>query len=81
MCDSDFSIRGCSVCARKWDKLYVGECMALTIDLRGMFGLCTFSSPYSFSGKGFVSFNVDLVYWECCFSPLERGSWCSMQLY
>ena len=23
MCDSDFSVRSCSVCARKWDKLYV----------------------------------------------------------
>jgi len=38
-CDSDFLVRGCSVCARKWDKLYVGECMALTIGLSGMFGL------------------------------------------
>jgi len=37
MCDSDFSVRNCSVCARKRDKLYVGECIALTIGLRGMF--------------------------------------------
>jgi len=56
MCDSDFSIKGCSVCARKRDKLYVRECMALIIGLRGMFGLCTFNSPYSF-----VDFNIDLV--------------------
>ena len=35
-------MRGCSVCAR--DKLYIGECKALTIGLNGMFGLCTFGS-------------------------------------
>ena len=35
-------MRGCNVCAR--DKLDVGECMALTIGLNGMFGLCTFGS-------------------------------------
>ena len=35
--------------------------MALTISLRGMFGLCTFGSPCSLGGRGFVSFNVDLV--------------------
>jgi len=40
------------VFARKQAKLYVGECMALTIGLRGMFGLCTFGSPYSL-GKRF----------------------------
>ena len=61
MCDSDFPVRGCSVCARKWDKLYIGECMALTFGLRGMFGLCTFGSPYSLGGRRFVDFNVDLV--------------------
>jgi len=33
MCDSDFPVRGCSIRARKWDKLYVGEYMALTIGL------------------------------------------------
>ena len=63
MCDSDFSMRGCSVCARKRDKLY-GEYMALrsmAIGLRGMFGLCTFDSPYNLDGRGFVGFNVDLV--------------------
>ena len=60
MCDSDFLVRSCSVCARK-RKLYVGECMALTIGLSGMFGLCTFGSPYSFGGRGYVGFNVDLV--------------------
>ena len=42
MCDSDFPVTGCFICARKRDKLYVEKCMALTIDLRGMFGLCTF---------------------------------------
>ena len=57
MCDSDFSVRNCSVCASKRDKLYVGECMALTISLRGMFGLYTFGSPYSLGGRD----NVDLV--------------------
>ena len=41
MCDSDFLMKGCNVCARKRDKLYVGECMAVKIDLRE-FGLCTF---------------------------------------
>ena len=61
MCDSDFPVKGCSVCARKRDKLYVGECMALTIGLRGMFGLCTFSNPFSLGGRGFVGFNVDFT--------------------
>jgi len=37
-CDSDFPVRDYSVCARKRDKLYVGECMALTIGLKGMYG-------------------------------------------
>ena len=64
MCDSDFPVRGCSVCARKWDKLYIGECMALTFGLRGMFGLCTFGS---LDGRGFVGFNVDLVLLEMMF--------------
>jgi len=49
------------VCARKRDKLYVGECMALTICLRRIFGLCTFGNPYSLGGRRFVSFNVNLV--------------------
>ena len=40
MCDSDFPVRGCSVRARKWDKLYVGEYGAN--NRSGMFGLCTF---------------------------------------
>ena len=40
MCDSDFPVRDCSVCGS--GKLYVEESMALTIGLRGMFGLCTF---------------------------------------
>jgi len=35
-------VRVCGVCARKRDKLYVEECMALTIGLSKMFGLCTF---------------------------------------
>ena len=56
-------------------KLYVKECMALTIDLRGMFGLvCTFGSPYNLDGREFVCFNVDLVLLEII-SPLV--SWCS----
>ena len=46
---------------RKRDKLYVGECMALTIGLRGIFGLCIFDSPYSLGERGFIGFNVDLV--------------------
>jgi len=61
MCDSDFPVRSCSVYAKKRDKLYVGECMTLTIGLSGMFCLCTFGNPYSLGGKGFVDFNVDLV--------------------
>jgi len=51
MCDSDFPVRGCNVCARKRDKLYFGKCMTLTISLSGMFSLCTFGSPYSL-GRG-----------------------------
>ena len=61
MCNSDFPVRGCSICARKRDKLYIGECIALTIGLKGMFDLCIFGSPYSLGGRGFVGFNVDLV--------------------
>ena len=49
------------VCARKRDKLYVGEYMALTIGLRRICGLCTFGNPYSLGGRGFVCFNVNLV--------------------
>ena len=60
ICDSFFPVRDCSVCARKRDKLYVGECIALTIGLRGMFGLCTFGSPYSLDRRRF-GFNVNLV--------------------
>jgi len=37
MCDSNFPVKGCNVCARKRDKVYVGECMVLTIGLRRMF--------------------------------------------
>ena len=37
------------------------SCMALTISLRRMFDLCTFSSPYSLDERGFVGFNVDLI--------------------
>jgi len=55
----DFS-RDCSVCAKKQNKFYVRECMALTIGLSEMFGLCIFGNPYSF-GRGFVSFNVNLI--------------------
>ena len=39
ICDSDFPGRSCSVCARKRDKLYVGEWIVI-IGLRGC--LCTF---------------------------------------
>jgi len=68
MCDSNFPVRNCSVCARKRSyisyvglyKLYVGERMAPTIDLREMFGLCTFDSLYSLGRRKFVDFNVDL---------------------
>jgi len=75
-CDSDFLVRGCSVCTRKQDKLYVGECMSLTIDLRRVFGLCTFDSPYNLGGNGFVGFNVDLVLWECCFFSIKILMFC-----
>ena len=61
MCDSVFPVRGCSVFARKRDRLNVGDFMALTIGLRGTLGLCIFDSPYSLGGKGFVGFNVFLV--------------------
>ena len=37
------------------------SCMALTISLRRMFDLCTFSSPYSLDERGFVGFNIDLI--------------------
>ena len=55
-------MRGCSVCARKRDKLYVGECMALAIGLSRMFSLCTFDSPFSLGGRGFKRFNVDFSF-------------------
>jgi len=35
--------------------------MALIIGLSGMFGLFTFGSLYSFGGRGYVGFNVDLI--------------------
>ena len=57
MCDLNFPVRGCSICARKRDKLYIGKCMTLTISLSGLFSLCTFGS---LGGRG-KSFNVDLV--------------------
>jgi len=38
--------------------------MALTIGLKGMFGLCIFDSPCSLGGRGFVSLNVDLILLE-----------------
>ena len=44
MCDSDFPVRGYSVCVRKRDKLYVEECMMLIIDLE-IFGLYDFWKP------------------------------------
>jgi len=37
------------------------SCMSLTIGLSGMFGLCTFGSPYSLDGRGYVGFDVDIV--------------------
>jgi len=37
------------------------SCMSLTIGLSGMFGLCTFGSPYSLGGRGYVGFDVDIV--------------------
>ena len=61
MSNSNFSVKGCSIYARKRDKLYVREFIALTIGMRGMFGLCTFGSSYSLDGRGFVSFSVDLA--------------------
>jgi len=39
--------------------MYVGECIA--IGLRGMFGLCTFDSPYNLGGRGFVGFDLILL--------------------
>jgi len=42
-------VRSCSVCAKKRDKLYVGECMALIISLREMFGC---GSPYRLGERG-----------------------------
>ena len=76
MCDSDFPVRGYSVCVGKRDKLYVGECI---IDLRGYLVCMTFGSPYSLSEREFVDFNVDLILLECYFFPPR--SRCSMQLY
>jgi len=59
-CDSDFP-GYCSVYVRKQDKLYVGKCMALTIDLSKMFGLCILGSPYSLDGREYVGLNIDFI--------------------
>jgi len=67
MCDSDFSMRDCTVCVRKRDKLYVEECMALTIGMSGIFDLLLIV----LAGKDFLM--LICFYWKCCFSPL--GSW------
>ena len=79
MCDSDFSVRSYSVCPRKRE-LYVGEYMALTIGLREIFGLCTFGSPYSFGGRGFVGFNVDLVLLEILLFSIRILVFCAIVL-
>jgi len=60
-CVPDFPIRGFSSSARKRERSYVGEFMALTIGLRELSGLCIFGRPYSLGGRGFVSFNVNLI--------------------
>jgi len=60
MCVPDFSIRGFSSSARKRERSYVGDFMALTIGLRGS-DLCIFGRPYSLGGKEFVGFNVNLI--------------------
>ena len=70
-CDSDFPVRDCSVCARKRDKLYVRECMALIIGLREMLDVLLVVRV--------VLMGEDLLiwfYWECCFVP--PGFWYSV---
>jgi len=54
-------LRDFSSSARKRERSYVGEFMALTIGLKGLSGLCIFGRPYSFGGRGFVGFNVNLI--------------------
>jgi len=61
MCVLDFTIRGFSSLARKRERLYVGEFMALTIGLRGLSGLCIFGRPYSLGEREFVGLNVNLI--------------------
>jgi len=51
MCVSDFPMRDFSSWARKRDRSYVGEFIALTIDLRGLLSLCIFDRLYSL-GRG-----------------------------
>ena len=81
MCDSDFPVRSCSVCARNRNKLYVGECMALTIGLREIFGLCTFDSPYSLGGRGLGSFNVNLVLLRMLLFSIRILMFCAICLF
>ena len=77
MCDSVFPVRGCSVFARKRDRLNVGDFMALTIGLRGTLGLCIFGSPYSLGGRGFVGFNVFFGFvWDVAFFHKVPGVLC-----
>jgi len=48
--------------ARKHERSYVGEFMALTINLRGILNLCVFGRvSYSLAGRGFKDFNIDLI--------------------
>ena len=54
--------------------------MALTIGLRGMFGLCTFGNPYSRGGRGFVGFNVDLVLLGMLFLSTRILMFCAIVL-
>jgi len=64
MCVPDFPTRGFSSSARKRERSYIGEFTALTIDLRGLSGLCIFGRPYSLGGRGFVGFNVNIILLE-----------------
>jgi len=61
ICVLDFPIRSFSSSARKRERSYVAEFMALTIDLRRLSGLCIFGRPYGLSRRGFVGFNVNLL--------------------
>ena len=54
--------------------------VALTIDLKGMFGLCTFSSSYSLGERGFVGFNVDLILLEMLFFSIRILVSCTIVL-